>query len=184
MSDVRDIIGDDDLEPGELERLERVHALLEQAGPPPELPPTLAKAPAPPTARVIPFPRRYRYTAAAAVAVVAVALFGAGYLVGTNPERTPVRTVAMTGQAGASAELEVFEVDSAGNWPMQLHVRDVPAGRYELWLTRAGKLADPCGAFAVASAETTVPLNAPYRLRDYDGWVVVAEGDDEPVLTT
>jgi hypothetical protein len=184
MRDVRDIIGDDDLAPDELERLERVHALLEQAGPPPELSPSLAKAPPPPTARVIPFPRRYRYTAAAVAAVLAVALFGAGYLVGTNPERTPVRTVAMTGRAGASAELDVFEVDSAGNWPMALHVRDVPAGKYELWLTRAGKLAEPCGVFAVASGETTVPLNAPYRLRDFDGWVVVAADDDEPVLTT
>ena len=44
MTDVRDIIGDD-VEPGELERLERVHALLEQAGPPPELSPGVEHAP-------------------------------------------------------------------------------------------------------------------------------------------
>ena len=38
MTDLTDIVGDD-LEPGERERLERVHALLERAGPPPELSP-------------------------------------------------------------------------------------------------------------------------------------------------
>jgi hypothetical protein len=55
MTDLRDIVGDD-LEPGELERLERVHALLERAGPPPELSPAVAAAPEPPTARVVPSP--------------------------------------------------------------------------------------------------------------------------------
>ena len=65
--DLRDLIGDD-IEPDELERLQSMHALLEQAGPPPELPPSLARAPEPPSTRVIPFPRRHRYTAVAAAA--------------------------------------------------------------------------------------------------------------------
>jgi hypothetical protein len=184
MSDVRDIIGEDDLGPDELERLERVHALLRQAGPPPELPPSLAHAPVPPKASVIPFPRRYRYTAVAAAAVAAASLFGIGYLVGAGTDPAPVRTVAMSGPGGATAELDVFDVDDAGNWPMELHVRGLRSGKYELWLTRAGELAESCGIFAMAADETTVPLNAPYRLRDFDGWVVVAAGDDQPVLTT
>ena len=183
MSDIRDIVGED-VEPGELERLERVHALLEQAGPPPELSPALERAPRPPSARVMPFPRRYRYTAVAAAAVAACALFGIGYLVGGGSEQQPVHTVAMSGSAQASAELEVFEEDAAGNWPMRLNVRGLAAGQYELWLTRGGKLAEPCGAFAVAAGDTSVPLNAPYRLRDFDGWVVVPAGGQEPVLTT
>jgi hypothetical protein len=29
-----------------------------------------------------------------------------------------------------------------------------------------------------------VPLNAPYRLRDFDGWVVTRIGSEAPVLTT
>ena len=70
----------------------------------------------------------------------------------------------MCGAGQATAELELFEKDEAGNWPMELRVCGLPAGRYELWLTRDGKLAEPCGAFAVAAGETTVPLNAPYRL--------------------
>ena len=183
MSDVRDIVGDD-LEPDELERLARVHALLEQAGPPPELAPSVERSPAPPTAGVIPFPRRYRYTSVAAAAVAAAALFVVGYLVGNGTSEGPVRTVTMTGAGNVTAELDLFEKDTAGNWPMELRVRGLTPGTYELWLTRGGELAEPCGQFAVAETRTTVPLNAPYRLKDYDGWVVVEAGDEAPVLTT
>ena len=183
MSDVRELVGDDGLDPAELERLERVHALLQRAGPPPELPPSLARAPKPPSGRVLPFPRRYRYTALAAAAIVAVALFGLGYLAAGGPDPSPVRTVAMAGTGVASAELDVFAKDEAGNWPMELRVEGLREGTYELWLTRAGELAEPCGSFAV-KGDTTVPLNAPFVLREFDGWVVVRRGQDAPVLTT
>ncbi len=183
MSDLRDIVGAD-LEPGELERLERVHALLERAGPPPELSPAVASAPEPPTARVVPFPRRYRYTAFAAAAVAALALFGLGYLAGGGGGPDPLQTVAMSGPGQASAQLDVFAKDAAGNWPMELRVSGLPSGTYELWLTRDGKPAESCGSFAVAAGETTVPLNAPYKLKSFDGWVVVPAGNREPVLTT
>lgn len=182
MSDVRDLVGDEPLEPGELERLERVHELLHRVGPPPELAPALAQAPEPPVARVIPFPRRYRSTALVAAALAAVSLFGIGYLVGAAPT-DPERTVVMRGASGAVAELDLFEKDAAGNWPMELRVRGLRAGSYELWLTRGGRLAEPCGVFAVAG-DTTVPLNAPYKLKEFDGWVVVPAGEDEIVLTT
>jgi hypothetical protein len=181
--DLRALVGDD-VEPSELERLERVHAMLLQAGPPPELPPAIDQAPAPPAARVIPFPRRYRYTALAAAAILAVGLFGLGYLVGGGPGEQPVETLAMHGSGPASAELALFAKDEAGNWPMELTVTGLAPGTYELWLTRDDELAAPCGSFAVAGEQTTVPLNAPYPLREYDEWVVVAQGSDEPVLTT
>jgi hypothetical protein len=59
------------------------------------------------------------------------------------------------------------------------------AGRYELWLTKGGRLAAPCGSFlAKTDGPTVVPLNAPYRLKEFDGWVVVAEGSTSPLLTT
>jgi hypothetical protein len=180
MSDVRDLVGE--LEPDELERLQRVHALLEEAGPPPSLSPAVAR-PRLPTADVIRFPRRYRYAAAALATAAALLLFGIGYLVGgRGPE--PIRTVAMSGSGGATASLEIYAKDDAGNWPMQLAVEKVPPGTYALWLTRNGRLARPCGTFAVAAGQTSVPLNAPYRLRDFDGWVVVPTGGGAPVLTT
>ena len=183
MTEFDDLVGND-LEPGERARLERVHTLLEQAGPPPELPPTLAHAPEPPAARVIPFPRRYRYTALAAAVVAACALFGVGYLAGGAGGDSPVRTVAMSGASQATAQLDLFEKDAAGNWPMEIRVNGLPEGRYELWLTRNDKLAEPCGAFAVAAGETSVPLTAPYSLKAFDGWVVVPSGSRTPVLTT
>ncbi|HEX5583120.1 hypothetical protein [Gaiella sp.] len=180
MSDVRDLVGD--LEPDELERLQRVHTLLEQAGPPPPLSPAVAE-PRPPTARVIPFPRRYRYFAAALATAAALVLFGIGYLVGgRGPD--PVRTLAMSGTGGARASLEIYAKDTAGNWPMQLAVEQVPQGKYVLWLTRDGRLAESCGSFAVAEGDTNVALNAPYRLKDFDGWVVVPAGGGKTVLTT
>jgi hypothetical protein len=181
--DLRELVGDD-VAPDELARLERVHALLQEAGPPPELPPSLVRAPEPPSARVIPFPRRYRYTAVAAAAIAAVALFGMGYLVAGGPDEKPVETLAMSGAGGASAELALFAKDEAGNWPMELRVSGLEPGSYELWLTRGDELAAPCGAFLVAGDETTVPLNAPFKLREFDGWVIVPVGGERPVLTT
>jgi len=181
--DLHDLVGDD-LAEGERERLERVHALLVQAGPPPELPPEIAHAPEPPVARTLRLPRHYRYTAVAAAAIVAAALFGLGYLVGGGPGEQPVETLAMHGSSGASAELDLFEKDAAGNWPMELTVTGLPAGRYELWLTRGEQLAASCGSFAVADGDTTVPLNAPFALKDFDAWVVVPAGSERPVLTT
>ncbi len=180
MSDVRDLVGD--LEPEELDRLQRVHTLLERADPPPPLSPALERAPTP-LAEVITFPRRYRYLAAAGAAAAAILLFAFGYVAGSHgPDAA--RTVSMSGPGAASATLEIYAQDSAGNWPMRLDVTGLAAGKYGLWLTRAGRLAEPCGTFAVGNGQTTVPLNAPYRLRDFDGWVVVEVGSREPVLTT
>ena len=180
MSDVRNLVGD--VDPDELDRLQRVHTLLEQAGPPPSLSPGMARPPAP-GADVIPFPRRYRPLAMVAAIAAAAALFFVGYLVG-NSDPSSEFTVAMNGAGGASGKLEIYERDDAGNWPMQLRVAGLAEGRYALWLTRDGRLAEPCGTFAVASGETRVPLNAPYKLRSFDGWVVVPSGKTQPVLTT
>jgi hypothetical protein len=182
---------DNDVDPSERERLRRVHDLLVAAGPPPELSPALSGR-SRPREDVYPlFPRRRRAAAFALAAALALAAFGAGFLVGDRQAdgQAVDRVVAMTAPAGAArASLEIFTIDDAGNWPMELTVRDLeplPEGEsYELWLTKGGKLAAPCGAFAVAGSKTVVPLNAPYRFSQFDGWVVVREGTTEPVLTT
>jgi len=167
-------------------RLEAAHDLLVAAGAPPELPPSLEEAPPEPQARLITFPRR-RYTAIAAVAVAATVLFGVGYAIGNrhSPEK-PVQTIAMAGPAGATASIALLSPDAAGNWPMRLEVSGLPAlpaGRsYTLWLTRGGKLAESCGSFVVASGTTKVPLNAPYRLKQFDDWVITRTGSTRPLL--
>lgn len=168
------------------ERLENAHRLLIAAGPLPELPPRLEHAPPEPSARVIAFPRR-RYTAIAAVAIAATLLFGVGYAIGgrDNPPE-PVQTVAMVGPSGATASIALMAIDRAGNWPMTIEVKGLAqlpkGGTYGLWLTRNGKLADPCGTFVVGPGTTEVPLNAPYHLKEYDGWVVVKSGTKGPFV--
>ena len=138
-------------------------------------------------------PRRSRGLLVALAAALAVLVFTVGYLAGArgdDPGTFEVLGMTGVGQAqDASARLEIFDVDELGNWPMLLEaegLRPLPdGGLYELWLTKDGRLAEPCGRFAAESdGVTVVPLNAPYRLDEYDAWVVVKQGSDAPLLTT
>jgi hypothetical protein len=175
-----DLVGTD-LEPGQRERLERVHDLLIAAGPPPEFESQ---------ARVVAFPRRRRgalLAIAAAFAVAVLALGGA--LVQGGDDTFVVSMAGTTAAPAASASLHVFQLDAAGNWPMEVSVeglKPAASGRpYELWLTREGKLEGLCGSFLTsAPGSAVVPMNAPYRFDEYDGWVVVEEGSNTPLLTT
>jgi hypothetical protein len=193
--DFRDLIGDD--VPGaERERLHRVHDLLVAAGPPPELPPTLERAPA--TGASVSFlPRRRRGALLVLAAALAAAAFGAGYLTGHRTHETKAAfTVEMHGTAAAPnalASLRLDAKDSAGNWPMVFTVRGLQplprGGYYVLFLTRKGKLAANCGSFNVHGEKTIVHLNAPYKLKTFDGWVVTRhlpgkETSAEVLLTT
>jgi hypothetical protein len=191
--DFDDLVGAD-LETSERERMRRVHDALVAAGPPPELGTRLAEPPVP-TADVVRLERRrpQRLALVAVAAALAVAVFAGGFAAGQH-HATPqaVQSISMSGTtlaAGANASLRLFGVDSAGNWPMKLTVSGLapsPDRRpYELWLTRRGKLVALCGSFVPKNGgSTTVPMNAPYRLTEYDGWVVVREGSTAPLLST
>jgi len=185
-----ELVGDD-LDPRERDRLQRVHELLLVAGPPPDF--TSEHEVPEATATVHVLPRRSRGVLVALAAALAVIVFSAGYLSGARSDDPG--TFAVVGMTGvgtaqdASARLEIFDVDEFGNWPMLLEakgLRPLPKGRlYELWLTKNGHLAEPCGRFvAEKDGVTVVPLNAPYRLDEYDTWVVVQQGSDAPLLTT
>jgi hypothetical protein len=186
--DFDELVGTD-LEPEERDRLLRVHELLVAAGPPPDY--AQEAPPIPSEAKIVRFPRPRRLALVAVAAALAAAIFGAGFFVG---DRTagPHRVVAMTGTAqaaGATASLELFPLDKAGNWPMELEVKGLqPAasGRpYELWLAKGGRLEALCGSFrAKPDGSARVPLNAPYKLTDFDSWVIVEEGTKTPLLTT
>ncbi|HEX5450255.1 MAG TPA: hypothetical protein VFW85_09385 [Gaiellaceae bacterium] len=194
---MNDIIDFDDLDANERERLERVHALLLQAGPPPELSPSLTKPGAPPEpARILHLqPRRQRVLLLAAATVAAVA-FGGGYLAGHPSTFTAERVVDMhaTGGGNALAVLKIAERDAVGNWPMRISVSGLPqqaqrTAYYELWLTRKGQPSESCGTFRVHGKTTTVDLSVPYSFKGISGWVVTAHtpGETEPgdvVLTT
>jgi hypothetical protein len=181
-----------DLEPAERERLLRVHELLVAVGPPPDLPPSLETPPIREPTRLV-ARRRRRIALVALAAALGLGVFAVGFLIGERgDEPGTFAVVAMTGTADApraSASIEIFDADEAGNWPMEVSVSGLApsaSGRpYELWLTKDGQLAASCGSFLPEPDGTTVvPMNAPYKLREFDGWVVVEEGRTTPVLTT
>jgi hypothetical protein len=183
--DFDDLVGPD-VEASERARLKRVHEALVEAGPPPEL---SARLSAPPATNVVRLARRRRAGLVLLAAAFGAVAFAVGFLVADSGGPTTDRVIALTGTGGAEASLVVFEIDAAGNWPMKLEVEGLgpPAGsgRYQLWLTKGGKLAALCGSFLAESDGTTVvPMNAPWRFTEFDGWVVVEEGSETPVLTT
>jgi hypothetical protein len=181
-----DLVGTD-LDPAERERLRRAHDLLVIAGPPAELSPefeagpTLAMTLGRPTRRRVP---RRGALLAAAVVVLALA-FLAGFIAGNGGNGvTSGRLLKLEGTKAAPAalaSLRIQHVDASGNWPMRLSARGLPKlppkGYYEVFLVRDGKIFAPCGSFIVKSPDSTVSvqLNAPYRLRTNDTWVVTKQ---------
>jgi hypothetical protein len=187
------------LEPAERERLRRTDALLRAAGPPAELPPALRVPPGTPLPGEVlafpgSFPRRRLAASVVVAAAVALAAFGGGYLVAHGSAKASFATdfvVPMQGTKAAPAAraaLEVGEIDAAGNWPMRMTIRNLPElpnrGRYELSLTKKGRIAASCGTFLVQGDRTIVFLNAPYKLRQYDDWVVTKERSRRILLKT
>ncbi|MFN2627520.1 MAG: hypothetical protein ABR569_02640 [Gaiellaceae bacterium] len=185
-----DLVGTE-VEPGEQDRLRRVHELLVRAGPPPELSPELEAGP---DLRVAyRHPRRpgrsRRAGLLAAAAVVALLAFLGGYLTGNHarPEAAAptVRVIAMHGTASAPrvrASIRLAAPDQGGNWPMTLIATGLPKLRagdyYLLLLTRKGQPDAPCGGFL--PREGPIYLNAPYRLRPNDGWVITRQRSGAP----
>ena len=181
--DFDELVGTD-LEAGERQRLLRVHELLVEAGPPPEL-----------QSRVVTplHPHRRRGALVAIAAALAVAAFAVGVVVGDRSDPGSADfVVALSGTSAAAragASLTVYDIDDAGNWPMELTVHGLaPTASkrpFELWLTKAGEPAAICGSFLTnADGWAVVPLNAPYKFTDFDGWIVVEEGSTAPLLTT
>jgi hypothetical protein len=187
MSEPRDLhsLVGEDVGGEELERLRRVHELLLEAGPPPELSPALEAAPRvgrKAGRRTFSWYGNPRFAAAVALAAaVAAAFFGIGFLAGhVSSGFDSKHTVAMYGTAAApkaSAAIEVGSPDAGGNLPMLVHVDGlpkVPRGYYELFLTVKGKPRITCGTFN-GGESVSFRLSIPYQLKRYDGWVVTRE---------
>jgi hypothetical protein len=184
--DIRDLIGD--VPDDELARLERAHAMLLEAGAPPELPPGLLETPLHDdrSADIVPFlPKPRRGLSLALAATVGVLAFVGGTLWGQQQNSfTAMRTVEMHGVGGvkAVASIEIADEDDGSNWPMRVRVRGLPplpkTEYYELWLARDGKPVASCGTFNTRSDDKTeIRLNVAYRLKRFDGWVVTRVRD-------
>jgi hypothetical protein len=172
----------------ERQRLQHVHELLLQAGPPPELTPELEAGPTldmtlgRPRRRVV---KQRAMLLLAAALTLALVFFG-GYAAGNKGSKQSIAPVSLklTGThaaPNAQASLEVWH-RSGGNWPMTLTVlglKKLPAHRYyEVYLVRDGRPWGSCGTFRVGSSKETVrvTLNAPYTLQKGDSWVVTRPG--------
>jgi hypothetical protein len=172
--DFDELIGDE-VDDAERARLRRVHDLLVAAGPPADVPATLASPP-------VVGARRKRVALALLAAAVALAAFAGGWLAhGASDDSFEVRAeVPMHGTQAApiaSGSLRLGYPDDHGNWPMLVVVRGLrplpKSGYYELLLTKKGKPVATCGSFKVGpNGEAEVRLGASYRLSDFDGWVV------------
>jgi hypothetical protein len=194
-------------QPEDLERLRRVHELLIDAGPPPELSPALATV-APPAdtpetdedERDVSWmpPRRLGAGIVLAGAVLA-ATFGIGYLAGgsgSDGGRTTagveiVQTASLKGNGGATGVVNVGRRDADGNWPMIVTVRGLAPLKggdyYIVALSKNGKPVVTCGTFNVADRDRrTLRMSAAYDLKGFDGWVVTRwdakTHDETPVL--
>jgi Anti-sigma-K factor rskA len=192
MTDFNDIVDSSDLTPEEEARLRRAHALLVQAGPPPDLPPALVAPPTQPAeAEIVQFPllpKRRWALAAVAAATLALLTFIGGYFYGNSKSKpaafSTARVVAMHGSGQADAVLKISSADSVGNWPMEMTVEHLPqqharSAYYELWLTKNGKAVAPCGTFRVHGRKTTVRFTVPYDLKQYGGWIVTSQQHDD-----
>jgi hypothetical protein len=184
--DLRELVGDD-VAPEELAVFERVDRLLRSVPAPPAHVPesvTQAVAAIQPPARA--WTRRRLGAALALAAALSALFFGVGvWAAGDDFDAT--RTVEMEATKaapGASAEIRVGEPDGSGNFAIEFEVSGLPelpkGGSYVLWLEKDGDYAATCGYFVVSEGETTVRMNAAYRLSDYDAWVVTAHLPDTP----
>jgi hypothetical protein len=197
--DFRDLVGEE-LTPEEAERLRRVHDLLVAAGPPPELPPHLQEPvePEKPRSNVSYLPRRRAGLLLGIAAAIALTAFLGGYISGQRhaapfEDQFTLPMHGTTATSNASAVIHVGKLDSAGNWPLKVDVKNLPAppkGQYyEMFLSRrADARAASCGTFRSAGDTNGLRLNAPYSLRGVTGWVVTLErpgsGKHPVVLTT
>jgi len=192
-----ELAGGDDLSPEEAARLERVHDLLVAAGPPAELPPHLLE-PQPEQRRtnVYGLPRRRTGLLLGIAAAIALTAFLGGFVSGQRhvpfDEAGSVQMHSTVAASAASAVIHVGKADSAGNWPLKLNVKGLPAlpkGQYyEMFLSRgADQRAASCGTFRVSGSSQEVRLNAPYRIRNFNGWIVTREqpgSNKHPVVLT
>jgi Anti-sigma-K factor rskA len=185
-----DLIGTDTTG-AERQRLQHVHDLLLEAGPPPELSPELEAGP---TLAMSTGQRRRaakpRALLLLAAALMVLLVFFAGYGVGNGgggkTAGHPVITQALAGTSiapHAQGTLEVWSSRDGKNWPMTLSVAGLPKlpphTYYEVYLLRHGKPWGSCGTFRVSGSPgtaTTVTLTAPYSLRKGDSWVVTRPG--------
>jgi len=172
----RDLVGDD-VPAEEQERLTRVHELLVAAGPPPELPPSLADVPGPAASSPSWLPHRRLGAAFALAAAIALVAFVGGYVVGqerTDDDFGAAPNIVLRGAGEMRVVVQFAPPDANGNRRMLVRAqrlpRTKPGSYYILFMTKKGKPIAQCGTFKVGSGPlTTVRFTVGYEVGDFDG---------------
>jgi len=178
--DLRDLVGPD-VGTDELRELARVDELLRAVPPPPEVPDGLSRAVRATTPSRVWTQRRTALVAAVAAVLAALAAGLGAWIAGGSgafDAKRVIRMEATESAPGASALIRLGAAGEYGNWTLELETAGLPelpaGGYYVLWLADDGEYAGTCGTFRTGGDETTVQMNASYRLADYDEWVVTA----------
>jgi hypothetical protein len=184
--DLRELVGDGVTEE-ELRELARVDAVLRMVpAPPGEVPPSLTSAVRAATPTPVWTRRRAAIAVGLAAALSAISLGVGAWLGGGSgfDAYETVRMKATSNAPGASALIRLGPAEKNGNWTLELETAGLadlpPGGYYVLWLAKNGEYAGTCGTFRVGPGETTVRMNASYRLAQYDEWVVTAVRPNAP----
>ena len=195
MSDPPDVVETlgDDLPEDQREELVDIDGLLRSVEAPPEPSSTLWAHVVRQARRDRPRPnRRCGYRVLALAAALGAAAFAVGFLVRGDGEPFDPAVVdrvalATTDEAPTTAAMEiaVLPIDDAGNWRLLAQVSGfapLDAGQhYELWLTQEGEATALCGRFLVDEQGNAVNvwMNASYRFKEFDDWVVVRRDLDD-----
>lgn len=166
-----------DAEPegAERARLQNVHELLREAGPPPELPPELESGPT--LAMTLGRMRARRlsrrmFLPAVAAALILVAIIG----IATGSPEQGLRAIPLRGTAAAPDAVGTLAVFDATDdtQQMKIDVQGVEPGLYAVYLVRKGIPWKKCGTFTVKNSAGDRPatINSPYLARPGDSWVV------------
>jgi Anti-sigma-K factor rskA len=171
----RDLLGDD-LPAEDRARLERVHELLIAAGPPPELPPSLAEAPDRASRPPSWLPRRRLGAAFSLAAAIALVAFLGGYATGyqRSDNFDAARSVVLGGTGPTRAVVRFGDRDANGNRSMLVSVEGLAHARdgnyYTLFMTKNGRPLVTCGTFNVRDKRpTTLRFTVAYELENFDG---------------
>lgn len=164
------------LSPFQRQRLEAVHSLLQQVGPPDELPVGLMEPPAGQLggAEVIALRRRRPAGVLLVAASIAAVCFGCGYVIADAAHPGTVRAVEEISLQGVQhdsfAALRVGAADADGNQPVQLTVRGLPPLpgthlRYALVASQGRRPSTVIGMFRVGpQGATTVTFSVPFAI--------------------
>jgi hypothetical protein len=185
-----ELVGEEPTGP-ERERLWRMHELLLEAGPPPELTPEMAAGPTLDMTlgrvRRLASSRRRTFIPAIAAAVLLAAIISLSLSGQSGAARVVIPLHGTAAQPQAAGTLVVLPATTTTQ-PMVVHVHGLEPGVYAVYLVHNGSSWEKCGTFTVTNLAGGRPttIDSPYHAKAGDTWFVTrptATGRGATVMT-